>query len=245
MQDPILSEATPHVAPLAAMTKPYSTTMLKAVVYFRSAAAHVNAIRPDGKKLSFINHFFKTNIQEDIDYLRKHFLEAGVPGIEECTDPNSIAAADHALDPKGAMEREVRAKVLAELAAAGVQVSVASDGKIKVQGTVDIPAEIAKADEEAAAKAFNEQQTKLDLNSPVGQQIAAAAGGVAIAGTDAVASAQARLAALRAAKSPDANGAVLQPQLTQGAAQLNMVSTADVAGASAGSNSGDLSGSAA
>ena len=224
MNDPILSEAVPHVAPLPAMTKPFGTTILQEPVYFRSAMSHVNLIRGDGKKLNFMNHFFKTVVAEDIKYIREHFIDADVPGVEECKDLGAVAAADQALDPKGAAERAARAKILAELAAAGINVELTADGKFAVSGVLEVAKQAA---EEVATKA----QGQID------QIVAGQAGAAAIAGTDAVTAAKAKLDALRAAKT-DQNGAQISNPLNPGAVPLlTPVSTSDIAGAAAGSTS--------
>ena len=171
MNDPILSEAVPHVAPLPAMTKPFGTTILQEPVYFRSAMSHVNLIRGDGKKLNFMNHFFKTVVAEDIKYIREHFIDAdAVSGVLE------------------------------------VAKQAAEEVATKAQGQID-------------------------------QIVAGQAGAAAIAGTDAVTAAKAKLDALRAAKT-DQNGAQISNPLNPGAVPLlTPVSTSDIAGAAAGSTS--------
>lgn len=129
MNDPVLDAARLQVEPLAALTQPLPTTFTEddKYVYFKSSMNHVNAIRSDGKRLTFHNFYFKTNIEEDIQYLRE--LIRVTPGgvFSECKSGDELFLADSALDPTGAMERRVRSQVLAELAAAGQLVASGDD----------------------------------------------------------------------------------------------------------------------
>ena len=130
--DPILQAATSHVEPLAAMTAPFPTTIAAGYVYFKSDHDHISAIREDGKRLTFTNHYFKTNIEEDITYLRSQITKQGAGCVfSECSDSTDLAVAEQALDPVGATEKRIRAKIMAELAAAGKLAETAGSEVIK------------------------------------------------------------------------------------------------------------------
>ncbi len=122
--DPILAQANPHVEPLAALTAPMETTKVDQMIYFRCTTQHTSLIRKDGKKLTFINHYYKTDIKEDIEHIRDHIRTDPSKQFKECESVQELQLADHALDPAGATERRIRAQVRAELLA-----ELAAEGK--------------------------------------------------------------------------------------------------------------------
>lgn len=149
----LIPDASLRVEPLAALTAPFSTTFTDSV-YFKGAQKHFNIIRPDGKKLSFHNGYFKTNIVEDINYLRKELAALGNgAAFEECASKDEINFADHALDPAGATERRIRAQVMEELEAKGLLRNTgAMDPHQELAKTISDGAKIAGVDAAAQAR---------------------------------------------------------------------------------------------
>lgn len=213
-QDPILAAAVPHVQPLQALTQPFGTHFADTFCYFRSAQPNLATIRTDGKRISFQRGLHKTNIVEDINFLRACIRAEPTGPFTEVTGED-IERAEEILDPAAAMEKRLRAKILAELEAAGISIAVLA-GQVETQ---DSEEDLLKA-AEAVTK------THIDGNL--------------IAGVDASAAARARLAALITGKSGDvtaAEAAVITPLTGHAVPLLTPVSSSDLAGVSAGSTS--------
>lgn len=57
------------VQPLQTLTKPMGNTKLSEPVWFVCTMANASMHRPDGKKLPFVNGFFKALFEEDVNYI--------------------------------------------------------------------------------------------------------------------------------------------------------------------------------
>lgn len=227
--DPILAAAIPHVQALPALTQPFGTHFTEDYYYFRSAQPNLATIRTDGKRISFQRGLHKTNIIEDIKFLRQCIaLEPNGP-FSEVTGAD-IAIAEEILDPATAMEKRLRAKIMAELEAAGMLA-------VKTSDTIGI------MNAETPSLAFlnhNEAESEADARMrQASEEIKKAYGdGNLIAGVDASAAARARLAAMSAGKvggAPVAGAPVLTPLTGYAVPMLTPVSSSDIAGVSAGS----------
>lgn len=213
MMDPILAQAIPHVEALKALTQPFGTTLTDAVVYFKSNMPTVATIRTDGKRIAFKDYYHKTNIAEDITYLRACIKADPAGPFTEVSDSREVELAEAAIDPRGAQEKAMRARILAELQASGVDLSALNEEQVNqvavtAAGIANTPGAVDPA-----------TQATVD---------AANAGGQAIAGVDGVSTAAARLAMLRAQAGQNA--------LTSQSAILTPVSSSDLAGVAGASN---------
>ena len=234
--DPILAAAIPHVQALPALTQPFGTHFTEAYYYFRSAQPNLATIRTDGKRISFQRGLHKTNIIEDIKFLRACIAAEPNGPFSEVTGAD-IAIAEEILDPATAMEKRLRAKIMAELEATGMIT--------KTSDTIGI------MNAEKPSLAFlnhNEAESEADARMrQAAEEIKKAHGdGNLIAGVDASAAARARLAAMTAGKvesTPVAGVPVLTPLTGHAVPMLTPVSSSDIAGVSAGST-GSFGGSA-
>lgn len=132
MEDPILKQATPHVEALNALTAPMPTTKISNLIYFKCSVASASMHRKDGKRLSFLSGYYRTDIKEDIDFLRTEIASGNVPFVEECSG-EEIAVAEASFDPKAALEKKLRAKIMEELAAEGKLVETAKAESVAVE----------------------------------------------------------------------------------------------------------------
>lgn len=117
--DPILQEATVHVSALPALTQPMATTIVDEFRYFSSVQPNCATVRTDGKRITFHNGYHKTQIQEDIDFLRKCIKQDPYGPFKEVMGAD-VEKAEAILDPRAALEKKLRADIMAELAAAGM-----------------------------------------------------------------------------------------------------------------------------
>ena len=117
------------VPPLQAITAPMPNTEQKEFRYYFCTMSTASFHRPDGKKLPFLNHFLKTNIEEDIAYLEEQINKHQNTYIRRATQEEVNQAKLHE-DPIGTIKESVKKelsieeleKLLAErrrLAAAG------------------------------------------------------------------------------------------------------------------------------
>ena len=97
------------VSALLALTKPLGNTKMKEPVWFHCTVPTSSMHRTDGKKLPFVNGFFKAEFQEDYDYLNQE-VETGNPYILLAT-PDQVAAAKMKENPKEAIREQVKAEV--------------------------------------------------------------------------------------------------------------------------------------
>ena len=119
--------------------------------YYFCTVSAASFIRPDGKKVPFVDGVCITNIQGDIDYLEKE-MKNGNQHIRLATDAE-IRMAMMKINPKEALRQEIiaeaapqietdlRAKIFAELAAKGIDTSILEQkapgmDAAKVAGTV-------------------------------------------------------------------------------------------------------------
>lgn len=133
--DPMLAEANaePRVPALKVLTPQMEQHAAEKAAYFLCSIKNASMHRRDGKRLPFINGVMKVTIVEDIEYLRSE-IKAGNQYIKEASS-TEVDAIEQILDPRGTMERqlrakiesEVRAKVMAEMAATGRHVTVITD----------------------------------------------------------------------------------------------------------------------
>lgn len=100
------------VAPIAAITAPLGNTDVLEEKYYHCSMAIASLHRPDGKKLPFMNHFFKTHFQEDIDYLDKE-IRTGNPYIRAATAEEVSQAKLHE-DPLGTVKEAVKKELTIE-----------------------------------------------------------------------------------------------------------------------------------
>ena len=107
------------VHPMVALTKPLGNTKAEEPVYYRCSMATASFHRPDGKKLPFLNHVFKTQFIEDIVYLNNE-IENGNPYIKHAT-LEEVEQAKLQEDPMGtvraAIKNELSIEELEELLA--------------------------------------------------------------------------------------------------------------------------------
>lgn len=97
------------VAPIPALTAPFPTVLAAEQVYFKSTIPDSSMHRQDGKRLAFVRGVCKTNVIADIIYLRAE-IDNGNQYISEAT-PAEIEAIEMQLNPKAAIEKQVRAEL--------------------------------------------------------------------------------------------------------------------------------------
>lgn len=213
--DPILAAANPSVPALPALTQPFGTTIVADYYYFKSVQPNCSTIRTDGKRITFHNSYHKTNIAEDVAFLRKCIASDPSGPFKEVVGED-IAIAEAVLDPRAAMEKALRTKILAELVATGV---ITADALNTSAADPSL--------ETAVDSTADSLQTLVDAGN---------AGVNLLGGVDAATAAAQKLANLRAQAS---QGAAQISSLTGTAVPLlTPVSTSDLAAAAAGSNSG-------
>lgn len=100
------------VAPIAAVTQDLGNTAVAQEKYYYCTMSIASFHRADGKKLPFINHFFKTSFKEDIEYLDKE-VATGNPYIRHATAEEVSQAKLHE-DPLGTVKEAVKKELSIE-----------------------------------------------------------------------------------------------------------------------------------
>lgn len=101
------------VPPLTTLTKPYGTTKLDVGIYYYCTITNCSMHRPDGKKIPFVNSYFKALIQEDRDYLDRE-IENGNIYIRRA-NAEEQEQARMLEDPLGVIKDHMRADVRKEV----------------------------------------------------------------------------------------------------------------------------------
>lgn len=108
--DPLMEQNKLFVQPVVALTPMMEQHQADEAAYFicslKTAAMH----RADGKKLAFIHGVLKTDIKEDIAYLREEVYKHKNPYIREATG-SEIDLVEGVLNPRAAMRRSVEAEL--------------------------------------------------------------------------------------------------------------------------------------
>lgn len=127
------------VAALAKITAPMPNTKVTPV-YFYCTQATASMHRPDGKKLPFINHFLKCDIQEDIDYLDKEVDHYQNPYVRRATqeEADNVRMVN---DPVGSLRESVRQEVESSFTIEALQALIE---KRKVSGANQVHTDKAK-----------------------------------------------------------------------------------------------------
>lgn len=104
------TDPTLQVSALAAITRPMGNTKLQSAVYFKCTMPTASMHRQDGKKLPFVQGFFKAEFQEDYDYLMEEIGEHLNPYIA-LASPDEITVAKHKENPVAAIKEAVKAEI--------------------------------------------------------------------------------------------------------------------------------------
>ena len=138
---------------------PISNTKTLEPVYYRCSLLNASMHRPDGKRLPFINGFFKATMKEDIEYLEEQ-LTAGSQYISRCT-AEQVQLAKMNEDPIGTLRESVAKDVVANLTTDSLEALLAerkAGGGATVTPKVGAAANAALAAAKmAAARAATEQ----------------------------------------------------------------------------------------
>lgn len=119
--DPLLN---PGVSPLArpgvledgTKVKPYppmGITKLPEPVFFTCTMPNASIHRPDGKRLAFMNGVFKTDIAQDVMYLDSEIAE-GHPYIQRA-NAVEVKAYEMKTDPRASIEKDLRPRIELEM----------------------------------------------------------------------------------------------------------------------------------
>lgn len=101
------------VPALAARTAPIKQHDAPTPVYFKASIPNCSMHRQDGKRLPFMNGFFKATIQEDIDFI-KNEIRTGNPYITHAT-ADEVQQARAQEDPLGVIRETMRPDVEKEI----------------------------------------------------------------------------------------------------------------------------------
>jgi hypothetical protein len=96
----------PSVSALTVMTPPQGNTEQLQDRYFHCSMTTACFFRKDGKKLPFQQHFFKTNILEDIQYLEEE-IRTGNQYVRLATE-SEVGHAKLLADPMGTVREAVK-----------------------------------------------------------------------------------------------------------------------------------------
>lgn len=185
------------------------TTMLDEAVHFVCSEVTAVMHRPDGKKLAFLFGHFATKIKQDVDYLMGELSE-GHPFLALAT-PEQVRNYNMRTDPRGTLSKELRPQIEAEL-------SASLEAKIRAQVIAELtgqdPSKV-EAGEKDEARLAGTQGNGADQLEVIKTGNATIRLGGAVPDNDIAA----KLAAAKAAQRPP----------------ITPVSSADIAGAAAGS----------
>lgn len=233
MEPNFTDQTAPRVAPLARFrstdeqgrmvesAKPLSNHRVAEPKYYYLTERVASMHRSDGKKIPFVLHICETDVAADIAHLDREIDDYENPYLRRAT-PEEIKAYLLRKDPKGAMRKEVLSDP-----AVRKEIEDSVRGSLEAQIRRQIRAEMGLTDEDVGEKQPDPNQQELPLS---------AADETNIAGTSALD----RIRALSTAKQVAGGtlimgGATPQGVATHGGGQLKPVSSADIAGAAAGS----------
>jgi hypothetical protein len=197
-QDP----QVPMVPALTAMTAPLSNDKAEAVKYYVCSMPTASLHRPDGKKITFINGFFKAELLEDQKYLDRQ-IETGAfaGGGVEVKHASQEQVDDWRMrtDPRGTIRSQVKQELK-------------SDPALRAEIEAQIRAELAGQKEPGSVEAANLDGAKLASTKTAAEVIAERLGKEVV-------------------KSGSGTVVVDKPLMESQAAPIKPVSTADLGGA--------------
>lgn len=242
MDNPNIDPTAPRVAPLTKFratdefgklvesTKPFSNHRQAEPAFYYCTERVASMHRPDGKKIPFVYHICETDVVADIAFLDREIDDYENPYLRRAT-PDEIKAHLHRKDPKGAMKKEVLADP-----AVRKEIEDSMRGSLEAQIRAQLRKEMGLP-EEVVEKDDSQQELQLQGGPLDVAQASHDAGDAAkVSGTSALE----RLRTLRSATQVPGGTLIMGGETpagvaTHGGSQLKPVSSADIAGAAAGS----------
>lgn len=109
------NDPTHQVQPIKALTRPMTNTKLSVPVWFFCTIQNASMHRPDGKKLPFVQGFFKAIFEEDFHFLENEAVDPDNPFIRRATQAEQ-EQAKMLEDPLGTIKDHLRGEVRQEVA---------------------------------------------------------------------------------------------------------------------------------
>lgn len=131
---PLTTDQQAQVQAAQSLTAPLPTTEIETYSYYQSAISDCGIHRNDGKRLSFIRHFFRTNIQEDITFLDKE-IAANHPLIRKATAAE-VNDARAIFDPKGAQVERVLSEQFGETSVEAIRNKLLAEVREQIEADV-------------------------------------------------------------------------------------------------------------
>lgn len=107
------TQLAPAVPPLAVLTAPLQQHEAINAVYYKSSIVNCSMHRTDGKRLPFINGFYKAIIQEDIDYLDNEIRNQNLYISRASLDEVQLARSYE--DPLGVIRETIKDDIKREV----------------------------------------------------------------------------------------------------------------------------------